>query len=65
MSPLRTSFSLPAALNILVTSSDSLSPSSGRMPGRRLISIVLPVPGGPIRTILCIPAAAIISARFT
>ena len=39
--------STPATEWIRVTSSASSSPSSGRMPGRRRASIVLPVPGGP------------------
>ncbi|MNL96468.1 hypothetical protein D3C81_62870 [compost metagenome] len=63
--PCRASISLPAALKIFVTSSASLSDKAGRIPGSRLIIMVLPVPGGPISNILCIPAAAIVSARFT
>ena len=36
----------------------------GRMPGRRCASIDLPVPGGPMSSRLCEPAAAISSARL-
>ena len=37
--------------------------SAGRIPGSRRASIVFPVPGGPISSRLCAPAAAISSAR--
>ena len=37
--------------------------SAGRIDGRRRASIVLPVPGGPARRRLCVPAAASSSAR--
>ena len=46
-----------------VTSSASSSASGGRIPGSRRASIVLPVPGGPARSRLWRPAAAISSAR--
>ena len=45
------------------TSSASSKVSGGRMPGSRRASIVLPAPGGPMRSRLCPPAAAISSAR--
>ena len=38
--------------------------SRGRMPASRLASIVLPEPGGPIISTLCVPAAATSSARL-
>ena len=44
--------------------SASSSSIGGRMPGRRCASIDLPVPGGPIISRLCPPAAAISSARL-
>ena len=37
---------------IAAASSASLSVSGGRMPGKRLASIVLPVPGGPRNSLL-------------
>ena len=37
---------------------------SGRMPGMRFASILLPAPGGPIMSTLCPPAAATSSARL-
>jgi hypothetical protein len=49
---------------ITAEASASSSESGGRMPGRRCASIDLPVPGGPIRSSECAPAAAIASARF-
>ena len=55
--------SVPATEWIRVTSSASSRVSGGRIPGRRRPSIVLPVPGGPARSTLCSPAAAISSAR--
>ena len=42
-----------------VVSIDSLLVSGGRIVGTRFASIVLPEPGGPIISTLCIPAAAI------
>ncbi len=53
----------PATEWIRVTSSASSGASGGRTPGSRRASIVLPVPGGPARSRLCAPAAAISSAR--
>ena len=38
---------------------------SGKMEGRRLASMDFPEPGEPMSRILCPPAAAISSARFT
>ena len=55
--------SRPATEWIRVTSSAASSSSSGRIPGSRRASIVLPVPGGPASSTLCVPAAAISSAR--
>lgn len=45
------------------TSSASASASSGRIPGKRLASMVLPLPGGPLISRLWAPAAATSSAR--
>ena len=53
----------PAIEWIMVTSSTSLRSSGGRIVGRRRASIVLPVPGGPMNSRLCPPAAAISRAR--
>ena len=55
--------STPATEWMRVTSSAASSSSSGRIPGSRRASIVLPVPGGPASSRLCAPAAAISSAR--
>ena len=44
--------------------SASSSSIGGRMPPRRSASIDLPVPGGPMNSRLCAPAAAISSARL-
>jgi len=49
---------------IAAASSASVSLSAGKMPGRRLASMVLPVPGGPVISTLCAPAAATSSARL-
>ena len=38
---------------------------SGRMEGKRLASMDLPLPGGPTISTLCPPAAATSRARFT
>ena len=54
----------PAAEWILVVSTASSKLISGRIEGRRLASMLLPVPGGPISSTLCPPAAAISSARL-
>src|ERR1035438_5411058 len=56
--------SSPATLWIWVVSRASAKVSGGRIPGKRLASIVLPEPGGPIISTLCAPAAATSSARF-
>ena len=42
-----------------VTSIASALLSGGRIDGSRCASIVLPVPGGPLSSTLCAPAAAI------
>ena len=55
--------SRPVTEWIRVTSSEASSSSSGRIPGRRRASIVFPVPGGPARSRLWPPAAAISRAR--
>ena len=54
----------PAAEWILVVSTASSKLISGRMEGRRLASMLLPVPGGPISSTLWPPAAAISRARL-
>ena len=51
-------------LNILVTSSASSRVSLGRMEGRLRASSVLPLPGGPLMSRLCPPAAATSIARL-
>ena len=56
---------LPATEWISVASVISRRLMSGRMPGRRLASMLLPAPGGPIIRTLCPPAAATSSARLT
>ncbi len=38
---------------------------SGKMEGSRLLSILLPEPGGPMSSTLWLPAAATSKARFT
>src|SRR5215216_595169 len=53
----------PAAENTWVTSRASSCSSGGSRPGRRLASMVLPAPGGPVRSRLWAPAAAISRAR--
>ena len=57
--------SSPVTLKIFVTSKHSSQLRGGRIDGRRRASIVLPVPGGPTRSTLWPPAAAISSARLT
>ena len=47
-----------------VASSASSKVGAGKSPGTRLASIVLPAPGGPTRSALWPPAAAISSARL-
>ena len=56
--------SSPRRLRTCVSSSASASSSGGRMPGRQRASMVLPVPGGPLRRRWWPPAAATSSARF-
>ncbi len=48
----------PATLWTLVVSRASSSVSGGQIPGMRLASIDLPLPGGPIIRTLCPPATA-------
>jgi hypothetical protein len=55
----------PATLWTFVVSSASSSVSGGQMPGMRLASIDLPLPGGPIISTLWPPATATSMARFT
>ena len=57
--------SIPEMECILVVSIISSKVMSGNIDGTRLASILLPEPGGPMSRILCPPAAAISSARFT
>src|SRR3954471_24622558 len=47
-----------------VVSTASSNVGAGSRPGMRRASIVLPAPGGPTRSALCAPAAAISSARL-
>ena len=56
--------STPATEWIFVVSSASSNVSGARMEGRRLASMVLPEPGGPIMRMLWEPAAATSSARL-
>ena len=58
-------FSFPATECILVVSRLSPNESGGRMLGRRLAIMDLPLPGAPMSSTLCPPAAATSSARFT
>ena len=51
--------SLPATDQMEVASSASSKVGAGKSPGTRLASIVLPAPGGPTRSALWPPAAAI------
>ena len=57
--------SLPATEWILVVSKLSPNDKGGRMEGRRLASMDLPLPGAPMSNMLCPPAAATSRARFT
>jgi hypothetical protein len=52
----------PVALWMRITSIASERSSGGKIEGRRPASIVLPVPGGPLRRLLWAPAAATTSA---
>ena len=54
----------PAIDATAATSSASSSASGGKSDGSRCASIDLPVPGGPVKSSECPPAAAISSARF-
>src|SRR5439155_453814 len=54
----------PATLQIAETSRTSSLESGGRIAARRRASMVLPPPGGPTRSRLWAPAAAISSARL-
>ena len=56
--------SRPATLWTVVASSASSRPSGGSRPGSLRASMVLPLPGGPKRSRLWSPAAAISSARL-
>ena len=56
--------SLPATDQMEVVSTASSKESAGKSVGMRRASIVLPEPGGPMRSALCPPAAAISSARL-
>ena len=58
-------FGCPATECILVVSKLSPSERGGRMEGRRLAIIDLPLPGAPTIIKLCPPAAATSSALFT
>ena len=58
-------FNCPATECILVVSKLSPSERGGRMEGRRLAIIDLPLPGAPTIIKLCPPAAATSSALFT
>src|SRR3989344_3358550 len=57
-------FNAPAMECILVTSRASFFDSGGRMDANARASIVFPVPGGPIISALCEPAAAISRPRL-
>ncbi len=59
----RPSSSTPATDRIIDSSSASSGVRGGRMPGRRRASMDLPTPGGPTKSRLWPPAAAISSAR--
>ncbi len=54
----------PATLWILVVSSYSCNVIGGSILGNHLANIVLPEPGGPMRIILCPPAAEISRQRL-
>lgn len=56
---------LPATECILVVSRLSPNERGGKIEGRRLASMDFPLPGAPMRIILCPPAAATSNARFT
>ena len=57
--------SVPMTEQIWVISSASSQVISGKIPGRRFESILLPEPGGPMSSTLWLPAAATSRARFT
>jgi hypothetical protein len=54
----------PATDQTMEVSSSSFGVSGGSRPGRRAAIIDLPEPGGPTKSKLCPPAAAISSARL-
>ena len=56
--------SSPAILCIFVISIHSLKSGAGKIVAMREATIVFPLPGGPIKSILCLPAAAITAALF-
>ncbi len=56
---------IPATDQTSVASKASRLVMSGRMEGRRRASMDFPAPGEPMSRMLCPPAAAISSARFT
>ena len=56
---------MPATEKILETSMASSRPSGGKIDGNDLANRVLPVPGGPVTSTLCPPAAAISRPRLT
>ena len=62
--PQRSSAKLPPRLATAALCSASASLIGGSRPAKRCASIDLPVPGGPINSSECPPAAAISSARF-
>ena len=57
-------FKRPRTEYILVHSKASSKVRGGSTEGRRLASIDLPEPGGPIISMLCPPAAATVMALF-
>jgi len=59
------SFIFPTTECIFVVSSASCMVIGGKIEASLLLNIVFPLPGGPIRMILCPPAAAISIERFT
>ncbi len=56
--------SIPATLYTFVVSSASIGVSGGRIDAIARASSVFPLPGGPVISTLCPPAAATSSARF-
>ncbi len=63
MSPV-CSLTRPTTECILVVSKASSKVIGGKILGKRLASMVFPAPGGPIKIMLCPPAAAISIQRF-